>query len=513
MSESLSRIEKPELFVGIAGPIGVDIDAISISLNDALIGVGYRPVPIRLTEEMTLIPTDIPIQPDDFYAEAISKMRYGNAVRNKTRDPAALARLAVQAIRERRKLISGNADLAADGVAYVIRQLKRPEEVEFLRRLYGRQFVMISAYGPLDQRRALIQERLRQSMATTTRLEQLAAFAEQLIDTDASERDKAFGQQLRDTFHRGDVFIDGLSRPAMEDKLTRFVHAFFGRTEIGPSRDEFGMYAAASAALRSTDLSRQVGAAIFTGEGELISQGCNEVPKASGGAYWDTEQPDFRDVRVGEDPNAREIGDVLRDLFQRLNENGYLSDKALALGAPSSMVRALTGKDGPLADAAILDLTEYGRVVHAEMHAICDAARLGRSVKGGILYCTTFPCHNCTKHILAAGIARVVYIEPYPKSLAKRLHANEIEVEGDSASRLVFKPFLGIAPARYRDIFQKGRRKDADGRARRWYDPSDKARPMVDVLYPSYLAMEDFALQPLLGHITARTLEQEEKSS
>ena len=112
----------------------------------------------------------------------------------------------------------------------------------------------------------------------------------------------------------------------------------------------------------------------------------------------------------------------------------------------------------------MLDLTEYGRVVHAEMNAICDAARLGRSVRGATLYCTTFPCHNCTKHILAAGIRRVVYIEPYPKSRAKALHANEIEVENDNPARVVFAPFLGIAPHRYRDIFQKSRRRLRPGR-------------------------------------------------
>ena len=506
MSESLSRIKQPELFIGIAGPIGVDMDAIGEGLNDALIGVGYKPIPVRLTEEMTLVPTGLPILTDNFYAEATSKMAYGNEIRTVTQDAAALARLAIHAIRTCREDVTGDGDLAADGVAYVIRQLKRPEEVAFLRRLYGRQFLLISAYGPREQRRVLIQERLRQTLATTTKPGQLAALAEELIETDASEQNKPFGQQLRDTFHHGDVFIDGLNRPAMDEKLSRFIQAMFGRVDIGPSRDEFGMYSAASAALRSTDLSRQVGAAIFTDDGELIAQGCNEVPKAFGGAYWDSEQPDFRDVRLGHDPNALEIREVLRDLFQRLRDGGMLSGAALDLGAPSAMVRTLTGKSGLLSDAAILDLTEYGRVVHAEMHAICEAARLGRSVKGGILYSTTFPCHNCTKHILAAGIRRVVYIEPYPKSLAKLLHANEIEVEGDSPSRVEFKPFLGISPARYRDIFQKGRRKDADGRAKRWYHQDNEAQPLVEVMYPAYLAMEDYALQPLLGRVTARSV-------
>ena len=496
MSETLSWIEQPELVIGIAGPIGVDIDAIGDSLNAALVAVQYRPVLIRLTEEMLKFPTTEVIDTTDFATEAESKMRYGNKLREIKRDPAALARVGVMAVRSRRRGLTGSAQTAADGTAYIIRQLKRPEEVDFLRRLYGRQFVLISAYGARDHRRTLVHERLRQSMATTTAPGALAARVEVLIETDASETNKKYGQQLRDTFHHGDVFIDGLSRPEMDAKLSRFIQALFGRVDIGPSKDEFGMYTATAAALRSTDLSRQVGAAIFTPDGALISQGCNEVPRAFGGAYWDTETPDFRDVRIGFDPNALEIREVLRDLFERLGTEGMLSAKAAALGKPSDMVEALATKTGLLADAAILDLTEYGRVVHAEMHAIAEAARIGRATQGGILYCTTFPCHNCTKHILAAGIRRVVYIEPYPKSRAKALHANEIEVENDSPDRVEFKPFLGISPTRYRDIFQKKSRKGPDGRAKKWYH--GKERPMMDVMYPTYLALERYALRPLL---------------
>ena len=68
------------------------------------------------------------------------------------------------------------------------------------------------------------------------------------------------------------------------------------------------------------------------------------------------------------------------------------------------------------------EITEYGRMVHAEMNAIADAARLGRPVAGATLYVTTFPCHNCAKHIIASGIARVVFIEPYAKSRAELLY-------------------------------------------------------------------------------------------
>ncbi len=54
------------------------------------------------------------------------------------------------------------------------------------------------------------------------------------------------------------------------------------------------------------------------------------------------------------------------------------------------------------------DLTEFGRVVHAEMHAMLDAARRGVSTQGSTLFSTAFPCHNCAKHIVAAGIEEVL---------------------------------------------------------------------------------------------------------
>ncbi len=82
-----------------------------------------------------------------------------------------------------------------------------------------------------------------------------------------------------------------------------------------------------------------------------------------------------------------------------------------------------------LDDAMVQDITEFGRMTHAEMNAITDAARLGRRTAGGTLYCTTFPCHNCAKHIVAAGISRVVFIEPYPKSKALELHYDAITMD------------------------------------------------------------------------------------
>jgi dCMP deaminase len=53
------------------------------------------------------------------------------------------------------------------------------------------------------------------------------------------------------------------------------------------------------------------------------------------------------------------------------------------------------------------------RTIHAEMNAIIQAALHGVSTKGSICYVTHFPCINCTKALINAGITRLVYSTSY----------------------------------------------------------------------------------------------------
>lgn len=107
---------------------------------------------------------------------------------------------------------------------------------------------------------------------------------------------------------------------------------------------------------------------------------------------------------------------------------------------------------------------EYSRTVHAEMDAILTAARTGVSVREARMYTTTFPCHNCVRHMIAAGIATVVFVFPFEKSLAHELHADAVADEGrdPSPNKIVFERFVGIAPRRYADFYaaEKDERKD-----------------------------------------------------
>lgn len=52
-------------------------------------------------------------------------------------------------------------------------------------------------------------------------------------------------------------------------------------------------------------------------------------------------------------------------------------------------------------------------VLHAEANAITKLARSSQSSEGATLYCTDMPCMECSKLIIQARIARVVYERPY----------------------------------------------------------------------------------------------------
>jgi deoxycytidylate deaminase len=364
--------------------------------------------------------------------------------------------------------------------------------VDLFKQVYGRLFFQISIYS----RRSARADFLARNFAHTSNssdIDSYRSFAEDLLQRDALELQEKYGQDVTRIFHDADLIVNtDISNPSPADQIIRFCELLFGANSISPTKPEYGMLAARMAALRSLDLSRQVGAAIFTGSGEIIALGSNEVPKAGGGTYWCDDPFDDREFRRSADSNdqrKREIfGEVLDVLSPGADLNAAMANEA---------VRNLQ----------LMDALEYGRIVHAEMSALMDAARLGRSVRGGTLFCTTFPCHMCAKHIVAAGLAKVVFLEPYPKSLAFDLHSDSLEIEGTDRGKysrypsVVFEHFSGITPRRYRDMFPRGKRKEGGMFAR--YGKSTKAppQPTIDIRIPVYAHLESAVLQNLFKSI------------
>lgn len=53
------------------------------------------------------------------------------------------------------------------------------------------------------------------------------------------------------------------------------------------------------------------------------------------------------------------------------------------------------------------------RTIHAEMNAILQCAKLGIATANAEIYVTHFPCLQCTKMLLQAGIKKIYYLHDY----------------------------------------------------------------------------------------------------
>jgi deoxycytidylate deaminase len=165
--------------------------------------------------------------------------------------------------------------------------------------------------------------------------------------------------------------------------------------------------------------------------------------------------------------NTMEQNKIIDELLQDIKE---LRD------APPARQKTLAAE---LRKTRIGGLLEFSRAVHAEMDALLSAARKGVSPVAARLFVTTFPCHYCARHIVAAGVDEVQYIEPYPKSQALNLHQDSIAVEhsgwnapSGKGDKVLFHPFTGVAPRLYRRAFMKDRElKDAATGKMRLHDP------------------------------------------
>lgn len=445
------RIEpdRPELVFGLVAAVGTPLEHFMRLFSRDLQGRGYRVDAIHASHFMRGLNLEMP-----FPAEGASEfdrinvlMDLGDELREKSEESLILLVAShIQAQRPDKQ----PRHLAGRG--FVIRQLKHPAEVVWLRKIYRSACQVVALYCPRRVRKRYLEvEKLMSGDE-----------AERLIRRDEGE-DKDWGQQLRKTFHLADVFIEIRAFTENDDYLAnqirRYLDLLFGAGVISPTPEEYGMAHAATAALRSLDLSRQVGASILTKGNELIAVGANEVPAPGGGQYWGHTSAK-RDCEIGYDSNDVMKQQIIREVLSKTDVNWSTLDD-------EKKRERLTSVAALLEDARVMNLTEFGRAVHAEMEAIISAARCGMSPRGCSLFTTTFPCHNCAKHIIDAGIERVIYIEPYPKSLAAELHEDAlalVEEDGDKelSNQVRFVPFLGVAPRSYHKLFssvtEEGRR-------------------------------------------------------
>lgn len=169
---------------------------------------------------------------------------------------------------------------------------------------------------------------------------------------------KSHGQQLDACTSLADAVIENNGTlEELHQKMSRLLGRLMQQVER-PDWDNYFMRMARVASLRSNCIKRKVGAVIVQ-DRRVISTGYNGTPRGT------------------------------RNCFQG--------------GCPRCNNLASSGTQ-----------LEECLCSHGEENAITQAAYHGVSVKGALLYTTFAPCLMCTKMIINAGIAEVVYSQEYP---------------------------------------------------------------------------------------------------
>lgn len=401
----------------------------------------------------------------------------GDEMREEYADGAAVARALMGDIHRLRAEMSGRPMGEVDGKprAFIIDSLRHPAEANLLRRIYQDAFTLVGVVCDPKTRDSRLRKDLfaHKDMQRPETSTAMAAFMDR--DADAPE---AFGQHVVDTFHEADFFVDNtlhsddLADTGMNEALRRLVSLITSAKVTRPTVAETAMHQALSAQLRSACLSRQVGASLVDATGNVIATGTNEVPTAGGGVYGQEldaevvhdERCAFRETKFCS--SNREQNTIIEALIDQFPELATSRTRGEALAL--------------LRRTRIGGLLEFSRAVHAEMDVILSAARTGVSPRGTRLFVSTFPCHYCARHIVSAGIDEVQYIEPYPKSRALALHSDSITTDpsgwtppsttgvgpaSGKAKKVLFRPFVGVAPPHVRPRLPKGPR--LQGQARR----------------------------------------------
>ncbi|HPE78732.1 MAG: deoxycytidylate deaminase [Chromatiaceae bacterium] len=371
-------------------------------------------------------------------------------------------------------------DFVPPKTVYLIDQLKNPAEVALLQDIYGDLYYLIGTLCSEEERKQNLQRELLSEEN-----------ARKVMFRDRKEEETC-GQQLEKTLKYADYFIRNTEADSehLKKTINRFINIIHNAGVITPTADEHAMYIAHSAALKSACLSRQVGASITNQSGQILATGCNDVPKFAGGLYTADDSPDLRCYNKGnicynDDYKRRHIRHEIETV---LNKHKVKNS--------SDVIESI------FTDTRIKDLLEFSRSIHAEMDAITSLARTGSaSTYDCILYTTTYPCHNCARHIIAAGIRRVVYIEPYEKSLALELHGEAISSDTESDYKVIFTHFEGVAPRKYQDFFLSNMDRKEPNTGKGILNEEFELKPKIHPYLDSYRTLES----RVAGHFQENT--------
>lgn len=448
--EKVENTFTEELFFSICAPIGsLKEDAIKNLKEQLEKTYNYTVIKIKISDYIEELKTK-DFMPLPGKTEIFSKYSFmiemGNAIRTQYTSQI-LTELAIAEIHSERALTVGENHLVDSAYksrrfCYIFDSLKNIDELRLLRSVYTDNFYQFSIFSPSDER---IENLICKGFSQPE--------AEEIIKIDEYQNSED-GQNVRGTFVESDFFlrISKDNNIRLEEKIERYLNLIFESKVVTPTIEETSMFYARSAANNSSCLSRQVGASITDVNGNLLSTGWNDVPKFGGNLYRDNDINDDRCFLKGYCTNDKEKDFLVENIAQILLNDSGIKEMFNENGVFN--IKKFDDFKSKIRNSKVKDLIEYSRSVHAEMHAIILGSQItGSQMVNGNLYCTTYPCHNCARHIILSGIKVVYYIEPYVKSLCLKLHNDSITENEKETEKVRILIFDGVSPRKYQIFF------------------------------------------------------------
>lgn len=236
---------RPELVIGLVGPIGCDITIVEKAIAAALKQVDYKAKHISLSEGIAdLLEEKKGARPS--LSTLPEKIASGNEVRRLYQKNGILAAYAVTKIREQRAEVASELeieppedatleDMRVGDIAYIVRQFKRPEEIHLMRKIYGPAFIQVSVTQDRQDRISNLTAMLGRE-DPSLKPDEREAEAKKLIRQDENEDDDDYGQRLTKIFHLADVFIEAKDEEFTSSSCVRFINALFGRNQCCADR-------------------------------------------------------------------------------------------------------------------------------------------------------------------------------------------------------------------------------------------------------------------------------------
>lgn len=340
---------------------------------------------------------------------------------------------------------------------FAIESFRNPAEVRFFKKRYG-SFYLCSVFASLEDRKKRLAER---------------------YDERIDERDQGASAKPNELYKQnvtGCTLLADYAITNMNDKeyykygLVRLLALIDRPGYIPPSTDEVFMNFAYTISLRSTCLSRQVGAVITNQDGFVIAAGWNDVGSGQMGCslnciddykkYSDSEYLLENWHPFLESFDKAGLFDSLKGdnyfCFKDLQSSKIVKEKIRAaifnyykVHHPDEPVHDVDSIADEISSKISVKRLEYARSLHAEENAILQAARFGgMGISGGTIYTTTYPCELCSKKIYQAQLKRVVYTEPYPGGLSEQVFLK------DGVRTIAIEQFEGVKSPSFHRLFK-----------------------------------------------------------